>query len=106
MSPIPKTSQDQFLGLDFSYSKATLVCDMFSFVFWENPRPGKNVSRLSDLYLDGLNIHLSAVWLSSCQDDLEMLFWVASLDSQSANYYLKFSFSEKATKICAIFLMV
>ena len=25
MSPIPKTSQDQFLGLDFSYSKTTLV---------------------------------------------------------------------------------
>ena len=24
MSPIPKTSQDQFLGLDFSYSKTTL----------------------------------------------------------------------------------
>ena len=26
-----------------------LVCDMFSFVFWENPQPEKNVSRLSDL---------------------------------------------------------
>ena len=26
-----------------------LVCDVFSFVFWENPRPEKNVSRLSDL---------------------------------------------------------
>ena len=25
ISPIPKTSQDQFLGLDFSYSKTTLV---------------------------------------------------------------------------------
>ena len=25
MSPNPKTSQDQFLGLDFSYSKTTLV---------------------------------------------------------------------------------
>ena len=25
MSPIPKTSQDQFLGLDFSYSKTTLA---------------------------------------------------------------------------------
>ena len=25
MSPISKTSQDQFLGLDFSYSKTTLV---------------------------------------------------------------------------------
>ena len=24
MSPIPKTYQDQFLGLDFSYSKMTL----------------------------------------------------------------------------------
>ena len=24
MSPIPKTSQDQFLGLDFSYSYTTL----------------------------------------------------------------------------------
>ena len=26
-----------------------LVCDVFSFVFWENPWPEKNVSRLSDL---------------------------------------------------------
>ena len=26
-----------------------LVCDVFSFVFWENPRQEKNVSRLSDL---------------------------------------------------------
>ena len=26
-----------------------LVCDVFSFVFWENPRPEKNVSRLFDL---------------------------------------------------------
>ena len=26
-----------------------LVCDVFSFVFWENPRSEKNVSRLSDL---------------------------------------------------------
>ena len=26
-----------------------LVCDMFSFVFWKNPPPAKNVSRLSDL---------------------------------------------------------
>ena len=26
-----------------------LLCDVFSFVFWENPRPEKNVSRLSDL---------------------------------------------------------
>ena len=26
-----------------------LVCDVFSFVFGENPRPEKNVSRLSDL---------------------------------------------------------
>ena len=25
-----------------------LVCDVFSFVFWKNPRPEKNVSRLSD----------------------------------------------------------
>ena len=25
MSPIPKTFQDQFLGLDFSYSKTTLA---------------------------------------------------------------------------------
>ena len=28
-----------------------LVCDVFSFVFWENPRPEKNVSRFTDLYL-------------------------------------------------------
>ena len=28
MSPIPKTSQDQFLGLDFSYSKTTLVATL------------------------------------------------------------------------------
>ena len=27
-----------------------LVCDVFSFVFGENPRPEKNVSKLSDLY--------------------------------------------------------
>ena len=26
-----------------------LVCDVFSFVFWKNPQPEKNVSRLSDL---------------------------------------------------------
>jgi hypothetical protein len=26
-----------------------LVWDVFSFIFWENPRPEKNVSRLSDL---------------------------------------------------------
>ena len=26
-----------------------LVCDVFSFVFWKNPWPEKNVSRLSDL---------------------------------------------------------
>ena len=26
-----------------------LVCDVFLFVFWKNPRPEKNVSRLSDL---------------------------------------------------------
>ena len=31
MSPIPKTSQDQFLGLDFSYSKTTLVTATFEF---------------------------------------------------------------------------
>ena len=27
-----------------------LVCDVFSFVFWENPWPEKNVSRFTDLY--------------------------------------------------------
>ena len=27
-----------------------LVYDLFSFVFWENPRPEKNVSRFTDLY--------------------------------------------------------
>ena len=26
-----------------------LVCDVFLFVFWENPRPEKNVSRFTDL---------------------------------------------------------
>ena len=26
-----------------------LVCDVFSFVFWENPRPEKNVSKVTDL---------------------------------------------------------
>ena len=26
-----------------------LVCDVFSFVFWENPRPEKNVSRFTDV---------------------------------------------------------
>ena len=26
-----------------------LVCDVFSFVFWKNPRTEKNISRLSDL---------------------------------------------------------
>ena len=26
-----------------------LVCDVFSFIFWENPRPEKNVSRFIDL---------------------------------------------------------
>ena len=28
-----------------------LVYNVFSFVFWKNPRPEKNVSRLSDLYI-------------------------------------------------------
>ena len=28
MSPIPKISQDQFLGLDFSYSKATIEASL------------------------------------------------------------------------------
>ena len=26
-----------------------IVCDVFSFVFWKNPRPEKNVSRFTDL---------------------------------------------------------
>merc|ERR1712051_499286 len=34
-----------------SFSSSYLaLCDVFSFVFWENPRPEKNVSRFSDLY--------------------------------------------------------
>ena len=38
---LPKTEQkNSFL----------LVCDVFLFVFWKNPRPEKNVLRLSDLY--------------------------------------------------------
>ena len=32
-----------------SPKKQTNECDLFLFVFWENPRHEKNVSRLSDL---------------------------------------------------------
>ena len=44
MSPIQKISQDQFLGLDFSYSKTTLegesqICDYATdYSFWDQLR--------------------------------------------------------------------
>ena len=63
-----------------------LVCDVFLFVFWENPRPEKNVSKSTDLYkgfcvppyyvfgnLSALSIYLEVLALSyntgskSCQ---------------------------------------
>ena len=34
--PIPKTSQDQFLGLDFSYRKTTLVMVVFLCIDYNN----------------------------------------------------------------------
>ena len=35
--------------IDAKRTDDLLVCDVFSFVFWENPRPEKNVSRFTDL---------------------------------------------------------
>ena len=35
MSPIPKTSQEQFLGLDFSYNKPTLIVSYFTSLFYK-----------------------------------------------------------------------
>ena len=44
-----KNDKPRILPKNEQMNSFLLVCDVFSFVFWENPRPQKNVSRLSDL---------------------------------------------------------
>ena len=59
-----------------------LVCDMFSFVFWANPRLKKIVSRLSDLYHVNYQSYLNTslvVWICSSVAVHKLLlthFWI------------------------------
>ena len=46
MSPISKTSQDQFLGLDFSYSKMTLVMLLQLYLFTGRQEISQHLARV------------------------------------------------------------
>ena len=79
-----------------------LVCDVFSFVFWKNPWPEKNVSRLSDLQFDFCILFWGGRWFSTILRSTQYIVHTVMHQFLGKSF---FQFSIKVPELKLIFVL-